>query len=108
MSVLVKGMEMPKHCRECCLEAEGYFCWAFEATRKDTDAWNNTQYYGDTETLPEWCPLVPVPPHGDLIDRDALMLRVNMHGTNKFGMLDEDIRQFVNAAPTIIQAEEES
>lgn len=35
-----------------------------------------------------------------LIDADALKLRIDMHGTNKFGMLDEDIRQFVDDAPT--------
>lgn len=51
--------------------------------------------------------VVPVPPHGRLVDADALMLRVDMHGTNKFGMLDDDIREFINASPTIIPAEEE-
>lgn len=34
------------------------------------------------------------------IDADELMLRINMHGTNKFGMLDEDIREFINNLPT--------
>lgn len=50
----------------------------------------------------EWHEVVSLPPHGRLIDADALMLRVDMHGTNKFGMLDDDIREFINAAPTII------
>ena len=31
------------------------------------------------------------------IDREALLLRIDCHGTNKFGMLDEDIRAFVKA-----------
>ena len=35
-----------------------------------------------------------------LIDADALKLRIDIHGTNKFGMLDEDIRQFVDNEPT--------
>lgn len=36
-----------------------------------------------------------------LINADEMMLKIDMHGTNKFGMLDEDIRQFINDAPTI-------
>ena len=36
-----------------------------------------------------------------LIDADELMLKVDMHGTNQFGMLDEDIRQFINDVPTV-------
>lgn len=35
----------------------------------------------------------------EYIDRDALLLRIDCHGTNKFGMLDEDIRVFVKAQP---------
>lgn len=32
-------------------------------------------------------------------DREALLLRIDCHGTNKFGMIDEDIRAFVKAQP---------
>lgn len=71
MSVYIPGMEMPRHCRECCFEAEGYFCWVVEATRQDTDEWLCTQFYGDTQTRPDFCPLVSVPDHGRLIDADA-------------------------------------
>ena len=90
MGVYIKGMEMPKACvyREnghlitCPLyDIDGY-CGALntEASHKE-----NGKLSG--------CPLVPVPPHGDLIDRDALPTsRVEW----------EDI---VNA-PTIIEAEE--
>lgn len=36
------------------------------------------------------------------IDADAMMLRVNGHGTNKFGILhDVDIREFINEQPTV-------
>ena len=37
----------------------------------------------------------------DYIDREALLLRIDCHGTNRFGMLDEDIRAFVKAQPTV-------
>ena len=36
------------------------------------------------------------------IDADALMLRVNCHGTNKYGVLhDVDIRAFIDEQPTV-------
>ena len=35
----------------------------------------------------------------EYIDRDELLLRIDCHGTNKFGMLDEDIRVFVKTQP---------
>nr|DAV05403.1 MAG TPA: Transcription initiation factor IIE, alpha FINGER, Transcription [Caudoviricetes sp.] len=35
----------------------------------------------------------------EYIEREALLLRINLHGTNKFGMLDEDIRAFVKETP---------
>lgn len=35
----------------------------------------------------------------EYIDREALLLRIDCHGTNRFGMLDEDIRAFVKAQP---------
>ena len=50
MSILIKGMEMPKNCSECPLVV----CLSVESD----------------------CPLVPVPPHGRLIDADALMLKI--------------------------------
>lgn len=34
------------------------------------------------------------------IDADALLLKIDLHGTNKFGMLDEDIREFIRSIPT--------
>lgn len=36
----------------------------------------------------------------EYIEREALLLRIDCHGTNKFGMLDEDIRVFVKSQPT--------
>ena len=78
MSVLIKGMEMPQNCEECDVKAVCKNYW--KLIRKQ-------------HTRPSWCPRVSVPPHGDLIDRDALPTsRVEW----------EDI---VNA-PTIIEAEE--
>lgn len=85
MSVLIKGMEMPK-----------------------AGNWKTIRiYYDGTCVEPNWqgdcrymrgCEVVPVPPHGDLVERNAL-LRV-IPG-------EEMVSRFVvSNAPTIIPAEE--
>lgn len=39
------------------------------------------------------------------IDADELLLKIDLHGTNKFGMLDEDIREFIRSIPPADMAE---
>lgn len=36
-----------------------------------------------------------------MIDADYMRKMVDMHGTNKYGMLDENIRVFIDQQPTI-------
>lgn len=68
MSILINDMEMPGSCGECrlCLNSGGafelgnYYCCLSGLDVENLGARLNR------------CPLVPVPPHGDLIDRDAL------------------------------------
>ena len=65
MSVLIKGMEMPINCN-CCVfsrlspTGESLKC----CIDYSTVPWDEKPFD---------CPLIPVPPHGDLIDRDALI-----------------------------------
>ena len=66
MSVLINGMEMPTSCDDCefCKHAISGYDWC-----------SIPMVNGRSKPLvepvfkPDWCPLVPVPPHGDLIDR---------------------------------------
>ena len=60
MGVYIKGMEMPTSCESCMFSRRSIhnIDWCV-LTEKD---------------LPSDCPLVPVPPHGRLIDADALKL----------------------------------
>ena len=37
----------------------------------------------------------------EYIEREALLLRIDCHGTTKFGMLDENIRAVVKAQPAV-------
>lgn len=49
MSILIKGMEMPKNCEECRFDAGGY-CTAKSINFLD---WSNV----DDQPKPSWCPL---------------------------------------------------
>ena len=64
MSIYIKGMEMPTNCFDCpCVEAEFMECAAKEHLSLPKD-----EYGAALGEVPNWCPLIPVPEHGDLID----------------------------------------
>lgn len=72
MSILIRGMDMPKSCTECGCEQEGFWCGVLED-------YTDTKYF-DNKRHPN-CPLIPVPPHGRLIDIDApYELRFRLNG----------------------------
>ena len=90
MSILIKGMEMPKNCKEC------FACKAELSPEKKVIY---VCCFAQTN-----CPLVPVPPHGDLIERNTLTISTAVP-------LDGKPYQYVHidnikAAPTIIPADE--
>ena len=94
MIILIKGMEMPKNCWECHFgHGDSGVC---VVDFKQHGDWNE----------PQNCPLVPVPPHGDLIDRDALMRHkgdcYDAYGHLLYAVGTGNILR----APTIIPAEE--
>ena len=84
MGLYIKGMEMPNNCGACPLRL----------------AWCRERIY--MVTRPERCSLVPVPPHGRLIDAEALMPDAQHKG--KYDVVNAfDISN----APTILEAEVE-
>ena len=104
MSVIVKGVEMPKSC---------FGCHLFKLD--DHDLWCIANHYaGCCRVLSKYidenkfvierhpdCPLIEVPsPHGRLIDADKLV-RI-WKGAKIYG----NIEPIVNARPTVIEAEE--
>ena len=108
MSILIKDMEMPTRCGRfdmCVKEADGdidyhYACCITAAVIKNLG-----------EKM-EDCPLVPVPPHGRLIDADALVKKIG-ENIDKAKDRSHDwwyactvAYDFALAAPTIIEAEE--
>lgn len=90
MSILIK-MEMPKNCEECNLES---FCnlWV-DAKRMCGENFTDSKARVKATIRHPNCPLVELPPHGDLIDGDALIEEWDN------GLMDD--------APTIIEAESE-
>lgn len=99
MGILITCMEMPKSCWDCEFERPTIDHHECCILTKKSYSWGLTEPPSD-------CPLVEVPKHGRLIDADELLLKIDCHGTNKFGILDEDIREFINEVPTVIQTEE--
>lgn len=85
MSVLIKGMEMPISCYECRFFVDTW-CYAFKA-----DDWRNAYNKPPKGERLNNCPLVPVPPHGRLIDADTI---------------PERFLEVRDLAPTVIEAEE--
>ena len=105
MSVLIKGMEMPTRCAVCWLmDGEDSWCTA----RRGRHLYPEYRY--GIKDRPEWCPLVPVPPHGRLIDADDFE-RNNQYFWNRDFInpkYEDTLADLVNAAPTIVPASEES
>ena len=102
MSVLIKGMEMPKTCEAC------DFCqWS---NFHQTAVCNRCDYKPvcmDCGTdyrrgRASFCPLVEIPtPHGDLVDRDELLAEYDRQHKGLAG----GARRIMEDAPTIIEAE---
>ena len=112
MSVLIKGMKMPTSCSECALN---YDC--FKCIVTGTPFFDHEQNFDDETTCLDNCPLVEIPPHGRLIDADALRLLYDFSGYKPTGDMTEEefdrlmyrlpvIRAIIDEAPTIIEAEE--
>ena len=77
MSILIKGLKMPKSCSTCQMlegDAADGICHAAGRWLDDDEYWTWYVYpEGDIDdSRPSNCPLIELPDHGDLIDRDVL------------------------------------
>lgn len=74
MGIYIKGMEMPKSCFYCPfrkkVNPDDCVCMAMNREFEETFALIAGRRHKD-------CPLVEVPDHGDLIDRDLLLNNVD-------------------------------
>lgn len=67
MSILIKGMEMPKSCGDC----KAFVCYRQWAGDVGDCFCGITKNDAKAKEKNADCPLVPVPKHGRLIDADA-------------------------------------
>ena len=91
MGVYIKGMDMPQDGGMLCINIypDGKVCINLDLECKQIAT------------------AVPVPPHGDLIDRSALMVELMDRGIEGIQTDDwHEIQQSIMDAPTIIHAEE--
>ena len=106
MSILIKGMEMPKNCRACPFEHIAIsYC---NVIKKST-----SHYPSGKEILTprhKDCPLVEIPPHGRLIDADVAAKQgwtiSRTYSASPTEMVYEVKKMTDEVLPTIIEAEE--
>lgn len=101
MSFIVP-MEKPKRCGLCpCFHAEHpMHCQAVKANKDK----RIIAPYG--APIPDWCPLIKLPPHGRLGDLDELYKVANM--ADDFGADTLDMLKLIADTPTVIEAEGET
>lgn len=108
MSVLIKGMDMPKRCEDCPFK---------EYKQGRCKAYRDLNTLCKTGDKPEWCPLVEMPtPHGRLIDARELQRHIHEHAyavedgfhNVDWGMFTHGIDYLISITPTIIEAEEDA
>ena len=91
MSVLIKGIEMPKSCDKCELMTANYGCAFVGAVG------------GESYRKRAWdCPLVEVPEHGRLIDADCCNDYFYEHMSDDMMIAAMNA---INEMPTIIETE---
>ena len=89
MSILIKGMEMPRTCNDCGLR-DSFDCWI-------TDSYIEARFSKRNED----CPLVEIPtPHGRLIDADEIEMPCLETTADQKWM-----EIAIKSTPTIIEAE---
>ena len=113
MSILITSLDKPDRCVVCPL---------FKSTMTGERLCKGKAImFGeeDTEwlvkTTPNWCPIVEIPPHGDLIERDALKRKCQRLSTEAWktksiapvGLTMNQFIDFVEEAPSVIPAEKE-
>lgn len=110
MSVLIKGLKMPQNCDACPMLYEYRFCALTD------DHASSIEWKTEEKRMPN-CPLIELPDHGDLIDRDALRNEMRLSESCSRCERDAyrcqyyeemtvmDVCERIDDAPVVIQAE---
>lgn len=109
MGIYIKGAKMPKSCWECevgsASQLDNNTCPFYAMDGQEQENYQNK--------IAEGCPVSYVPPHGRLIDADALMEEIQETCKRLYGTDDitssptlSAFKLYIGEAPTIIEAEE--
>lgn len=107
--IYIAGMEMPKSCDKCIYSAWSNFyqIYVCNAVRKNEpvifDGKQTKSTAVSRSARADNCPLVPVPDHGRLIDKDAVNLEDGPYEYDEW--CEWALDQYLNA-PIILPAEE--
>ena len=107
MGVYIRGMEMPTRCFDCpmCEISDIEICCSISIGV--AVSYEEIDEQIAIQDRPSWCPLVEIPPHGDLIDRRKLPLAfIDITDLPTDRCLPVYLQEDVDDAPTIIEAEE--
>lgn len=107
MSILIKGLKMPTSCLKGGCPVDGFFCQLWE-----------DKYWSRVESPEKMrhknCPLIELPDHGDLVDRDDFIGRLQSwalliargHGDDdEWVKCIGDVSDHLYDAPVVIPAE---
>lgn len=102
MSVLIKGISKPKTCAYC---PAGFCVNVME--RGIINTLEELHKRRHSETIPDDCPYVEIPPHGRLIDADAFAEKnkVFMDCDFTHPCYGDTLEELFADAPTVIEAE---
>ena len=104
MSVMIRGMKMPKTCLECPLQFGG---WCYAAPPEIDERVAETVDKAEEQKKPNWCQLVELPDtHGGLIDVSALV-NIKFTDTNHDYRLgwNDAIESIIENSKVIIEEE---
>lgn len=108
MSILIKGMKMPKGCKTCgfvvCDDEHSPEYWC-PIVCDGVDNYVHCRH--------KFCPLIEIPPHGRLIDADKFMkpfydlLEKDEHSLDYYSVSYGGLNAMIDNAPTVIESEEQ-
>ena len=105
--IYIPGMNLPKDCPMCPMShwnAGGSFSGC-EIVAGKKYAMDDEDYRNSNER-PDWCPIIEIPPHGRLIEADALIVDLMDRGVEGVQTDDlHEVQQTIMDADTIIPAD---
>ena len=113
MSILIKGMDMPKNCNECKFGTWSNLHQTAACKRHDFDPCFKDYSREYMEKRADFCPLVEIPePHGRLIDADAYCDELLTEANRVRGLLKPETIERINRTvedlrsyPAVVEAE---